>query len=238
MQEGHERGMRDSVALAFLVHLLTAAGAGLALLAALAIVAGDWRGAFVWLGIAALLDGVDGPLARRLRIAERLPRWDGAALDNVVDYTTYVFLPALILALGCGLSGASAILAGGVVSVTGALYLADTRMKQPDNSFRGFPAAWNMAVFVLFAFQPPPALTVAVILALAALTFAPVAFVHPLRVVRWRPVTLAICAAWLLAALWLVAVDFAAAPLARAVLLAASAYLFAVSAIQRYWRAH
>lgn len=225
--------MRRSAGPAFLVHLLTAAGAGLALFAALAIAAGDWRAAFLWLGVAALVDGVDGPLARRLRIGERLPRWDGAALDNVVDYTTYVFLPALVLALGCGLSGAAAILAGAAVSVTGALYFADTRMKQPDNAFRGFPAAWNMAVFVVFAFQPPPAATLALVLALAALTFAPVNFVHPLRVVRWRPLTLAACIGWLLAALWLLAVDFGPAPLARAALLAASAYLAAVAAVQQ-----
>jgi phosphatidylcholine synthase len=230
--------MRSSAAPAFLVHLLTAAGAGLALLAALAIVGGDWRGAFLWLGLAALLDGLDGPLARRLRIDERLPQWDGAALDLVVDYTTYVFLPALILALGCGLSGAAAIFAGLTVSVTGALYFGDTRMKQPDNAFRGFPAAWNMAVFVVFVFQPPAAVTLALVVALAALTFAPVPFVHPLRVVRWRSLTLAVCTLWLLAALWLLVVDFGPAPLARAVLLAASVYLFAVSAIQRYWLAH
>ena len=230
--------MRRSAAPALLVHLLTAAGAGLALLAGLAIIAGDWRAAFLWLGLAALLDGVDGPLARRINIGERLPHWDGAALDNVVDYTTYVFLPALILALGCGLSGWTAAFAGIVVSVTGALYYAETRMKQPDNSFRGFPVAWNMAVLVLFAFQPPAAVTLAVTLALAVLTFAPVPFVHPVRVVRWRPLTLAACAAWVLAAIWLLAVDFDAAPVARAALLAASAYLFAVSAVQRYWRSY
>jgi phosphatidylcholine synthase len=230
--------MRNQTTPAFLVHLLTAAGAGLALLAALAIAAGDWRGAFVWLGIAALVDGVDGPLARRLKVGERLPHWDGAALDNVVDYATYVFLPALILALGCGLSGATAVLAGVVVTVSGALYFADTRMKLPDNSFRGFPAAWNMAAFVVFVFQPPAPVTVALALALAALTFAPVPFVHPLRVVRWRPLTLAVCAAWLLAALWLLVIDFGPAPLARGTLLAASTYLFAVSAVQRYWRSY
>jgi phosphatidylcholine synthase len=225
--------MRRPADPAFLVHMLTASGAGLALLAGLAVAAGDWRAAFVWLGIAVVVDGVDGPLARRLRISERLPRWDGATLDNVIDYTTYVFLPALILALGCGLSGLSAALAGLVVTVTGALYFADTRMKQPDRSFRGFPAAWNMAVFVLFALQPPPLATIAVVLALAALTFAPVRFVHPLRVVRWRPLTLAACAAWAVAGLWLFALEFGPAPVARALLLLASAYLLTVSAVQQ-----
>ena len=83
-------------------------------------------------------------------------------------------------------------LCGIVVAVTGALYFADTRMKQPDNSFRGFPVVWNMAVFVLYAFLPPPAVTVAIVIALAVLTFLPVNFVHPVRVVRWRAPTLAV----------------------------------------------
>ena len=86
---------------------------------------------------------------------ERLPKWDGAALDFVIDYTTYVFVPAVIVAQALALPQPLGAFTGIVVAVTGALYFADTRMKQPDNSFRGFPAVWNMAVFVLYAFQPP-----------------------------------------------------------------------------------
>jgi phosphatidylcholine synthase len=220
----------------FSVHLLTASGAALALLSALSVVDGNWRAAFVWLGLALVVDGIDGPLARWLRVAERLPQWDGNALDFVIDYTTYVFIPAVILAVGAGLEGAPAVLAGIVVAVSGALYWADTRMKQPDNSFRGFPAVWNMVVFVLFVLSPSTGVTLAVVLLLAALTYAPVNFVHPVRVVKWRRLTLVMLALWLLAGGWLIATNFAEGALVRGVLLVASLYLFSVSAIQQFLR--
>jgi phosphatidylcholine synthase len=218
----------------FAIHLLTACGAALAVLALMAVADRNWNVAFVWLGIALLVDGVDGPLARRYRVRERLPKWDGAALDNVVDYTTYVLVPAIIVAQGLGLEPPWGTIAGVVAAVSGALYYGDTRMKQPDNSFRGFPVVWNMAAFVLYAFPLPPPVTVAVVVLLALLTFLPVNFVHPVRVVRWRAVTLAVLAVWLIAGAWLIGADFDAPVLIKFLLLAASAYLLGVSAVQQY----
>ncbi len=170
----------------FAIHLLTASGAAFALLAIMAIADRSWTEAFVWLGVALLVDGIDGPIARRYRVRERLPKWDGAALDFVIDYATYVFAPAIVIARALALPPLVGDACGMLVAVTGALYFADTRMKAPDNSFRGFPAVWNMAAFVLYAFLPPPPITVAIVVLFAALTFLPVNFVHPLRVVRWR----------------------------------------------------
>jgi phosphatidylcholine synthase len=218
----------------FAIHLLTASGAAFALLAVMAVADADWSRVFIWLGLAFLIDGVDGPLARRHRLRERLPKWDGAALDFVVDYTTYVFIPAMVVALAFGLGHGLGALCGIVVAVSGALYFADTRMKQPDNSFRGFPAVWNMAVFVLYAFPPPPAVVVAVVLALAVLTFLPVNFVHPVRVERWRPATLVALAVWFVCGAWLLGTGYHAPDLVRFLLLAASAWLVSVSAVQQY----
>lgn len=217
----------------FVIHLLTASGAALALLSVLAAFHGDWTAVFVWLGLALLIDGLDGPLARRYRVRERLPKWDGAAIDVVVDYTTYVFVPAIIVARALELPPPVGAGLGVVVAVTAALYYADTRMKQPDNSFRGFPVVWNMAVFVLFAFLPPPEVTTAIILVLAILTFMPVNFVHPVRVHRWRRVTLAVLAVWLFSGAWLLATDFTAPDFVKYLLLAASLYLLGVSAVHQ-----
>jgi phosphatidylcholine synthase len=218
----------------FAIHLLTASGAALALLSVLAAFQGDWSAVFIWLGLALLVDGIDGPLARRFRIRERLPKWDGAAIDVVIDYTTYVFVPAIILARGLELSPWLGAALAIVVTVSAALYYADTRMKQPDNSFRGFPVVWNMAVFVLFAFLPPPEITTAIVLILAILTFMPVNFVHPVRVMRWRNATLVALAVWLLSGTWLLLTDFTAPDAAKYVLLAASLYLLGVSAVQQF----
>jgi len=220
----------------FAIHLLTASGAALAVLSVLAIAEENWRAAFFWLGVATLVDGIDGPLARRHRVRQRLPQWDGAALDFVVDYVTYVFAPAIIVGRAFAMPPVVAAAAAVIVGVTGALYFADTRMKQPDNSFRGFPAVWNMPVFVLYAFHPPAAVTVVSVVALAVLTFVPVNFVHPLRVIRWRVPTLAVVGVWMVCALWLLATDFAAPPAVRYLLLAASTYLFCVAAAQQSLR--
>jgi len=181
---------------AFAIHLLTASGAGLALAAALGAARGDWQFVFACLGIALLVDAVDGPLARRFDIAKRVPWFDGAALDFVVDYSTYVFVPALVLASSPLLSGPLGLIAGVVVAVVGALYFADRRMKTEDNAFRGFPAVWNGLIFVLMVVAPPQWATLAVIALCAILTFAPVEFVHPVRVVALRPLTLAMTALW------------------------------------------
>lgn len=220
----------------FAIHLLTASGAGLALLAVMAIADAEWTNAFIWLGLALLVDGIDGPIARRYRVRERLPKWDGAALDFVIDYTTYVFAPAIVIARALELPHHIGDAAGILIAVTGALYFADTRMKQPDNSFRGFPAVWNMAAFVLYAVLPPPPVTVAVVVLLAALTFLPVNFIHPVRVIRWRGLTLAVLTVWLVAGTWLLATDFGAPSPVKFVLLAATAYLLGIAAVQQYFK--
>jgi phosphatidylcholine synthase len=190
----------------------------------------------VWLGIALLVDGIDGPIARRYRVRERLPKWDGAALDFVIDYTSYVFAPAIIVAQALQLPEGVGALTGIIIAVSGALYFADTRMKQPDNSFRGFPAVWNMVAFGLYAFLPPPAITVAVVVLLAAMTFLPINFVHPVRVVQWRAATLTILAVWFITCGWLIATDFQAPLWTKILLSATSAYLIGVAGIQQLMR--
>ena len=189
------------------VHLLTASGAGFSLLAALAVSQGAYVETFLWLGAALLVDGIDGPLARIFQVEERVPWFDGAILDLVIDYSTYVFIPALILAQGDLLPPMLAIPMSVLVAVIGAIYFADTRMKTVDYGFRGFPAVWNMVVFVLMAFDPPPIFSAVLIAALAALTFAPVEFIHPFRVKRLRWLTLCMTFVWAVFALLVVAVE-------------------------------
>jgi phosphatidylcholine synthase len=183
-------------ALAFSIHVLTAAGAALALLALLAASARDWPMMFLLLGGALLVDAVDGPLARRFKVTEHAPRWAGDVLDLVVDFTTYVFIPAYTVAIAGLMPEPWSVMAGIVIAVTGALYFADRDMKTDDNHFRGFPAVWNVIVFYLLLLKPSPAVTGVTIAALAVLTFVPVRFVHPFRVRRLRAVTVALLAAW------------------------------------------
>jgi phosphatidylcholine synthase len=185
-----------ATALAFAVHVFTACGAALGLLALFAAVERDWPLMFLLLGIALIVDGVDGTLARHMRVAERLPRWSGDTLDLVVDFVTYVFVPAFAIAYGALLPPSLAWPAGIAIVVTGALYFADRNMKMADNSFRGFPALWNLAAFYLFLLKPQPWIAALAVAVLAAAQFMPFPFVHPFRVRRMRAVTIVLLVAW------------------------------------------
>ncbi len=187
--------------LAFCVHILTATGAALALLALIAAVAKDWPAMFLWLGAALFVDAIDGMLARALEVKERLPLWSGDTLDLVVDFTTYVFVPAYAIAASGLLSAPWAIVAGLVIVVTGALYFADLNMKTADNYFLGFPAVWNLIAFYLLLLRPPAWAAAVAILVFAVLTFVPIRFVHPFRVRRLRAVSVALLALWVVLAL-------------------------------------
>jgi phosphatidylcholine synthase len=189
------------VVAAFTVHIFTACGAACALLALVAAVGAAWTQMFLWLGLALIIDGVDGTFARRLQVAELLPRWSGELLDFVVDFATYVFVPAYAMATGGLLPPTVALPLGLIVTVAGALYFADRRMKTSDSYFRGFPALWNVVAFYLFLLKPAPWIGAVAITMLAAATFAPIYFVHPVRVPRWRTFNLAALALWALLAL-------------------------------------
>src|SRR6202158_5103459 len=183
-------------ATAFSVHIFTAMGAGVALLALLEAGREHWAAMFGWLGVALVIDALDGPIARRLDVVRVQPNWSGEVLDLVVDFVTYVFVPGYaITASGLLLPVAAPLLGAGVV-VSGALYFADRRMKAADNHFRGFPGLWNVAAFYLFLLHLPPAISSLEVTVLIASTFAPFHVVHPIRVVRLRWLTLSLIAIW------------------------------------------
>src|SRR6202045_4576368 len=200
-------GMR---AAAFAVHIFTALGAGLALLALLEAVREHWAAMFGWLGVALVVDALDGPIARRLDVVRVLPNWSGDVLDLVVDFVTYVFVPAYAITASGLLLPLAAPLLGAGIAVTGALYFADRRMKSVDNHFRGFPGLWNVAAFYLFLLHLPPMLSSLGIAVLIAATFAPFHVVHPVRVVRLRSLTLLLVAVWAVLAVIALANDFEA----------------------------
>src|SRR5581483_4912991 len=143
-------------AAAFAVHIFTALGAGLAFLALVSAVRANWTSMFWILGLALIVDGVDGSLARAVNVAGKLPRWSGDNIDFVVDFTTYVFVPAYAIAVGVPLPPPTAVPLGILIVVTGALYFGDRRMKTSDNYFSGFPVLWNIAGFYLFLIKPQP----------------------------------------------------------------------------------
>lgn len=197
---------------AYAVHVLTASGVGLGLLALLAAHEQRFAAMFLWLGIALIVDGIDGPLARRLRVKEVLPHWSGDTLDFVVDYLNYVMIPAYALIVGGLLPTPLSYVAGMSIAITGALYFADTRMKTDDAFFRGFPAVWNVVVFYLFVGKPAPEVAFSIVIVLCVMTFVPFPFLHPFRVQRLRSVTLALLAFWAALAVTALAYDLSPPP--------------------------
>jgi phosphatidylcholine synthase len=212
---------------AYCVHVLTASGAALALMAMVFATGGHWEAMFVSLGLALIVDGVDGPLAREFKVAEVLPRWSGDTLDLVVDFTTYVFVPAYAIAASGLMPEFFAIPSGMLVAICGALYFADREMKTDDNYFRGFPALWNLAAFYLYVLQPAEWAAAALVVVLAFLSFVPIRFVHPLRVKHLRLVNIALLAVWAALALVAVILRLDPGPYVTWPLIAIAVYFFA-----------
>ena len=217
---------------AFAVHVFTACGAALALLALVLAVGEHWAAMFFCLGLALVVDGADGPLAREFKVAEVLPRWSGETLDLIIDFTTYVFVPAYAIAASGQLPKGLAVSAGIVVVITGALYFADRNMKTPDNYFRGFPGLWNLAAFYLYLLEPPQWASAAMVAALAVLTFLPLKFLHPLRVKRLRALNVALLAVWAVLAFIAVMYNLAPGPFVVWPLVAIAFYFFAAGLLR------
>ncbi|ARC36292.1 phosphatidylcholine synthase [Paracoccus yeei] len=215
------------------VHLLTATGAVLSMLALLAAANAEWSSMFLWLVIALIVDGVDGPLARRYQVKKNWPTYDGVLMDLIIDYLTYVFIPAYALFMSGLLPGWTGWIAIIAITYGSVIYFADTRMKTRDYSFAGFPACWNMVVLVLFALKPSFWVILLIVVALTVTMFTNVKFIHPVRTRRWRAISLPVCAAWVVFAVWAVMVDFHPESFARWGLLLTSLWLLCAGFVQQ-----
>lgn len=214
------------------VHLLTATGAGLALLALIAAARGDWHWMFVWLGVALVVDAVDGPLARRAGAATILPRWSGERLDLIVDYLTYIAVPAFALSQADLLPQTFRLAAGIAILLSSLFHMADLNSKTGEGYFVGFPAIWNVVLLYLFVLMPPPFVSLAIVAFFVVLTFVPILCVHPLRVTGFRTFSLLATAAWCVGAIGAVANPFPSPLWVKLVLIVTAACLSAVGALR------
>jgi phosphatidylcholine synthase len=218
---------------ALAVHLLTASGAVLAMFAMLAAVKEEWSLMFLWLVVALIVDGIDGPLARKYDTQKNWPTYDGVLMDLIVDYLTYVFIPAFALFQSGLLPGWTGWLAIIVICYGSVVYFADTRMKTKDKSFAGFPACWNMVVLVLFATRPGEMVILIVVILLTVTMFTNLKFIHPTRTQRWSTLSLAVCIAWIALAGWAAWWDFQEGPVAKWLLVLTSLYLVLAGIVQQ-----
>ena len=218
---------------ALFVHFFTATGAVFAMLAMLAATEAKWSLMFLWLVVAFAVDGIDGPLARRFDVKTHAPRFDGVLLDLIIDYLTYVFIPAFALFKSGLLPGWTGWVVIIVITFASAMYFCDGQMKTKDNSFQGFPGCWNMLVIVLFAIEPNFWIILILVLGLALAMFLPLKFVHPVRTERWRYLSLPIALAWTFFAGWAAWVEFHPQSWAHWGLVATSVYLLFAGVVQQ-----
>ena len=181
---------------AFSVHILTASGSFLAFLGVVAAAEHRFIDMFWWLGLALLVDGIDGPIARKVRVKEVLPNWSGDTLDNIIDYVTYVLLPAFALYQSGMIGEPWSFVAAGIIVVSSAIYYADMGMKTDEYFFSGFPVVWNMVIFTFFVIKPSETVAFVIVVGSALLSFFPIWFLHPVRVKRLRPLNLAVFIIW------------------------------------------
>lgn len=215
------------------VHLFTATGAVLAMLAMLAAVDGKWDLMFVWLVIAFIVDGIDGPLARKYDVKQYAPQYDGMVLDMIIDYLTYIFIPAFALFKSGLLPDWTGWICILVITYTSAMYMVDTRMKTKDNSFSGFPATWNMLILVIFAVEPNYWIILLLVIACAITMFTSLKFIHPVRTERWRMVSLPIALIWTATATLSAWTAFHPGPITTVLLSITSVYLLGAGILQQ-----
>jgi len=220
---------------AWAVHVFTASGAVAALLALAALISGDLRMSLLWLGVALIIDGIDGPLARRFAVWDHAPRFDGAVLDLVLDYLTYAVIPALLVYRFGMVPPGWEIPAAAYIMLTSLYCFGNREMKTEDNYFRGFPALWNLVVLAFYVVGSSVWTNLVAIAVLGVLTFIPLKYVHPFRVATLRPVSIAMTAIWAVTTFWLwlvadtTADPTAAAPVAYAFWLVSALYFIGLS---------
>jgi phosphatidylcholine synthase len=182
--------------LAWGVHFYTGSGAVLAFAGTVAVLHADYRQAFLWMAAATFIDATDGVLARLARVKETLPAFDGARLDDIVDYLTYVFLPVLLLYHAGYLPSAWGIPVAAAVLLSSGYGFASADAKTTDNFFTGFPSYWNVVALYLYAAALPPAVNAAILSAFAVLVFVRIGYVYPSRTPVLRGLTVALGVVW------------------------------------------
>jgi phosphatidylcholine synthase len=173
--------------LAWLAHLYTASGAVLAFLAARAVIDHDYRTAFFWLGVQIFVDATDGVLARALRVHDRLPGFNGAKLDDIIDYLTYVFVPVLFVWRAVLVPDAWTLWVAAAMLLSSAYGFNRADAKTANHFFTGFPSYWNIVAFYLLIARLPATVNGVILLVLAVLVFVPIRYLYPSRtpVLMW-----------------------------------------------------
>jgi phosphatidylcholine synthase len=178
------------------VHLFTASGAVMGLLSIFAITEHDWLQAIIWMTASAFIDSLDGTLARRFQVKGLIPDFDGALLDNIVDYFTYAIIPALFIYEAGLLPEQWALFGASVIVLTSGFQFCQADAKTDDHYFKGFPSYWNVLIYYMILLGSNPIGNLATILICGILVFVPIKFIYPSRTLAFQRLTLALGVIW------------------------------------------
>lgn len=190
--------------IAWIAHLYTATGAVIALLATGMTFAHNFRAVFIYFIAATFVDSTDGVLARALKVKERLPNFDGAKLDDIVDYLMYAFIPALVVWQADMVPSAFPICAAIVLSSAYGFAQADAKVASTDYFFTGFPSYWNIVVAYLYLLQLSQRTNAIILATFAVLVFVPIRYVYPSRATTLKWPTLALGTMWAIVFTWII----------------------------------
>jgi phosphatidylcholine synthase len=185
--------------LAWSAHLFTASGVIWGLLTLVAITNDQWILAFAWIGAAILVDSVDGLLARRVRVKEVLPEFDGALLDNIIDFLNYVFVPAFFLFHADMLPDSTGLIGPVIICLASSYQFCQNDAKTEDHFFKGFPSYWNIMVFYFLILGLSVWINFAIVVLLSILVFVPITYIYPSRTTSYQTLTLTFSAIWAIA---------------------------------------
>lgn len=196
--------MTASLLRAWCVHLYTALGAVVALVAILAIENGNFGQAFWLMSLAVVIDATDGTLARIARVKELITWFDGDRLEDIIDYLNYVMVPCLFLLRAELLPSQDAIWLGALPLIASAYGFCQKEAKTADHYFLGFPSYWNIIAFYLYVLKTPLWVNGFLIIFLSIMVFVPIRYIYPSRSPRFRAVTNVLGALWGVALLFMI----------------------------------
>jgi phosphatidylcholine synthase len=183
--------------LGWMVHAYTASGAVFGLMAIKLAAEHRFRGSFIMMAVATVIDSSDGVLARYAEVKTRIPNFDGALLDNIVDYLTYVVAPAYLMWCAAMLpDGIWGYLAAAAILLSSAYGFCQTNAKTPDHFFLGFPSYWNLVAFYLYCFALKPAVNALILAGFAIMVFVPIKYIYPSRTELLRRLTITLGVIW------------------------------------------
>ncbi|AJA90079.1 phosphatidyltransferase [Borreliella chilensis] len=178
--------------LAWLVHIFTASGLIVGLYSIISIINGDYSLLLKLTVIGLIIDGIDGTIARKLKVKELIPEIDGALLDNITDYINYTFIPVVFFYFGEFIEEKYKVAICIGILLSSAYQFSRTDSKTTDNYFRGFPSLWNLFVISNIIFQIEQTTNLIIMSICIVTSFIPIKFIYPSKTKELRQITIPI----------------------------------------------